>query len=204
VAIPSPYGGTVIEKPAVEGARFMAGEPLYRIVDLSRVWVIAQVFEQDLTSVALGQAAVVRVQAYPDRSFPGRVGFLYPTVGRETRTAQVRIELANPGGALKADMVASVEIAAPVGRRSVLTVPDSAVIDSGARQVVLIEKGEGRFEPRPVRIGARGDGHVQVLDGVASGDRVVVSANFLIDAESNLKAALQAFGADGAAAGHQH
>ena len=194
VTIPSPVSGTVIEKPALQGMRFMPGETLYKIVDMSTVWLIAEVFEQDLATVAVGQPAKIVVKAYPDRSFAGRVAFIYPTVGGQTRTARVRIEISNPGDLLKQDMYAGVEIASPVGRRDVLAVPDSAVIDNGVRQVVLIDRGEGRFEPRPVRLGEKGDGYVEVRDGVAVDERVVVGANFLIDAESNLKAALSGFG----------
>ena len=200
VTIPSPVSGTVIEKPALQGMRFMPGETLYKIVDMSTVWLIAEVFEQDLATVAVGQPAKIVVKAYPDRSFAGRVAFIYPTVGEQTRTARVRIEIPNPGDLLKQEMYASVEITSPVGRRDVLAVPDSAVIDNGARQVVLIDRGEGRFEPRPVLLGEKGDGYVEVRDGVAADERVVVGANFLIDAESNLKAALSGFGGGE----HQH
>ena len=200
VTIPSPVSGTVIEKPSVQGMRFMPGEPLYRIVDMSTVWLIAEVFEQDLAGVRVGQSATITVKAYPGRSFTGRVAFIYPVVGEQTRTARVRIEMANPDDLLKADMYASVEIASPVGSRDVLAIPESAVIDSGARQVVLIDHGDGRFEPRAVKLGDRAEGYVAVIDGVRADERVVVSANFLIDAESNLKAALSSF----AGGGHQH
>ena len=196
----SPYAGTVVEKKAVEGMRFMPGEPLYTIVDLSQVWLIAEVFEQDLAGVAVGHTATIEVRAFPSRTFTGRVAFVYPTVGGETRTARVRIEIANPGGLLKEQMIAGVVIAAPSSRRGVIAVQDSAVIDSGRRQVVLIERSEGRFEPRPVRLGTRAGGFVEVLEGVRESERVVTSANFLIDAESNLRAALQAF----TAGEHQH
>jgi Cu(I)/Ag(I) efflux system membrane fusion protein len=200
VTIPSPVTGTVIEKPSVQGMRFMPGEPLYRIVDLSTVWLIADVFEQDLGSVRVGQEAVVGVKAYPGRSFSGRVAFVYPTVGAETRTAQVRLELPNPDELLKAGMYATVEIAAPLDARDVLAVPESAVLDSGSRQVVLVDHGDGRFEPRAVSLGERAGGYVAVTEGLADGESVVVSANFLIDAESNLKAALSSFAGEG----HQH
>jgi Cu(I)/Ag(I) efflux system membrane fusion protein len=198
--LPSPVSGTVIEKPALQGMRFMPGETLYKIVDMSTMWLIADVFEQDLAHVRPGQEAAITVKAYPGRRFTGRVAFIYPAVGQETRTARVRIELPNPDEVLKAEMYASVEIAAPLGPRDVLAVPDSAVIDNGNRQVVLIDLGGGRFAPRVVRLGERADGYVAVLDGLDDGERVVVSANFLIDAESNLKAALGSF----AAQGHQH
>jgi Cu(I)/Ag(I) efflux system membrane fusion protein len=202
VTVRSPFPGVVIEKKAVEGMRFMAGEPLYRIADVATVWVIAEVFEQDLANVEVGQSAKVVLKAYPGRSYQGRATFVYPTVSRETRTAKVRIEMPNPMGEIKADMYANVEIETPVGQPDTLAVPDSAVIDSGTRQVVLIERGEGKYEPRVVHLGRKGENFIEVLDGVAAGERVVVSANFLIDAESNLRAALRAFSSpDGPGAG---
>lgn len=200
VAIPSPVSGTVIDKPALKGMRFMPGEALYKIVDMSTVWLIAEVFEQDLANIRVGQDATITVRAYPERTFSGRVAFIYPVVGQETRTARVRIEMPNPDDLLKADMYANVEIASPLGPRDVLAIPESAVIDSGTRQVVLIDHGDGRFEPRAVKLGDRAEGYVAVIDGVSADERVVVSANFLIDAESNLKAALSSFVGEG----HQH
>jgi RND family efflux transporter MFP subunit len=201
VTIPSPVAGTVIEKPALQGMRFMPGEPLYKIVDMSQMWLLAEVYEQDLANVRVGQEATIALRAHPGRTFEGRVSFIYPSVGEATRTARVRIEIPNPGGELKADMYAIIEIASSLGPRSVLAVPESAVLDNGVRQVVLVDHGEGRFEPRPVKLGARADGYVEVIEGVRNGEPVVVSANFLIDAESNLKAALGGFGGE---AGHQH
>ena len=200
ITVQAPADGVVIEKKAVEGMRIMAGEMLYRLVDLSSVWVIAEVFEQDLALVKPGQDASVTVNAYPGRRFPGRVSFVYPTLSAETRTARVRLEIPNPDGELRADMYASVELAAAMGG-STLVVPDSAVLDSGTRQVVLVDRGEGRFEPRPVRTGAKGDGYYEVLEGVAEDEKIVVSATFLIDAESNLRAALRAFAPEAQAPG---
>jgi Cu(I)/Ag(I) efflux system membrane fusion protein len=185
----APVSGVVLDKPAVQGMRFMPGEMLYRIADLSRLWIIAEVFEQDLAPIRVGQAAKIAVNAYPGRAFEGRVAFIYPTLKAETRTARVRVELPNPEDLLKPDMYVSVELAAGEPRK-VVAVPDSAVLDSGTRQVVLVERGEGRYEPRQVRIGTRADDHVEVLDGLREGEKVVVRANFLIDSESNLKAAL--------------
>jgi Cu(I)/Ag(I) efflux system membrane fusion protein len=185
--------GLVLEKTAVEGMRFMPGEPLYKIADLSTVWLIAEVFEQDLASVHEGQMAKVTLAAYPGTEFTGKVAFIYPMVSRDTRTAKVRIEMANPDGRLKTDMYATVEIAAPLTADAVVAVPDSAVLNSGSRQAVLIDRGEGRFEPREVTLGARTDGYYQILNGVQPDEKVVVGANFLIDAESNLRAALNAF-----------
>lgn len=192
ISVLSPVAGTVVEKMAVEGMRYQPGETLFRIVDTSTMWVLAEVYEQDLAFVKVGDMAKVTVNTWPDRSFPGRVTFIYPSVGKESRTAKLRIEVANPDGLLRADMAATVEIEAPIAGRWV-AVPDSAVIDSGKRQVVLVERGEGRYEPRPVKLGARVQGYVQVLDGLKPGERVVTSATFLIDAESNLRAALGAF-----------
>ena len=200
VTWPAPFSGIVLDKAAFEGMRFMPGDPLYKIGGLSPIWVIAEVFEQDLAQVAVGQRATVTIKAYPGRTFEGRVAYIYPTVGAETRTGRVRIELPNPRGDLKADMYASVEVDTPAGAAKVLAVPDSAVIDDGTRQVVLVDRGEGRFEPRPVKTGARVDGFAEVREGVQAGEAVVVSANFLIDAESNLKAALGSF----TSGEHQH
>ncbi|HZX31491.1 MAG TPA: efflux RND transporter periplasmic adaptor subunit [Rhodocyclaceae bacterium] len=189
----SPVSGIVTEKKAVQGMRFMPGEALYQVADLSSVWVVADVFEQDIGLVKSGAKAKVRINAYPDKVFEGSVTYVYPTLKAETRTVPVRIELPNPGQLLKPAMFAQVEL--PVGGKGrVVTVPTSAVIDSGTRQIVLVQQGEGRFEPREVKLGARGDDYVEVIDGVKDGEPVVVSANFLIDAESNLKAAVGGFG----------
>ena len=188
--------GVVMEKKAVAGMRFMPGEMLYQIADLSSVWVLVDVFEQDLGLVRLGQSVKIKFDAYPDKAFTGKVTFIYPTVMPETRTAKVRIELPNPAGLLRPAMYARVEIASGRGRGKVLAVPDSAVLDTGTRQLVLVQRGEGAFEPRPVKLGMRTDGYIEVLGGIKAGESVVVSANFLIDAESNLKAALSGFGHD--------
>ena len=188
----SPVGGVVLEKKAVAGMRFMPGEMLYQIADVSAVWVLADVFERDIAQVKVGQKARLTINAYPEKSFNGTIAYIYPTLKAETRTVPVRIELANPDGLLKPAMYASVELA--VGARDkVVTVPVSAVIDSGTRQIVLLQKGAGRFEPHEVKLGARSDEYVEVREGIAAGDAVVVAANFLIDAESNLKAALGGF-----------
>ena len=194
VTLRSPASGAVIEKPAIQGKRFMPGEVLYQIADLSKVWVLADVFEQDLGIVQRGQSAIIRMDAYPDKVFNGEVTFIYPTVMPETRTAKVRIELPNVQGLLKPAMYGRVEFASTHGKNKVLTVSDSAVLDSGIRRLVLVDLGEGRFEPRTVKLGIHADGYAEVLEGLEAGETVVVSANFLIDAESNLKAALGGFG----------
>jgi Cu(I)/Ag(I) efflux system membrane fusion protein len=186
----SPVTGIVLEKPAQEGIRFMPGELLFRIADLSTVWLLAEVFEQDIGGVRLGQAVQVHINAYPERLFGGKVGFIYPTLATETRTVKVRIELPNAESLLKPGLYGSVTLAALEDRDERLAVPDSAVIDSGARQVVLVQRGEGRFEPHVVKLGRQADGYWEVLEGLDVGDEVVTRANFLIDAESNLKSAL--------------
>jgi len=189
----SPVSGIVTEKKAVQGMRFMPGEALYQVADLSSVWVIADVFEQDIGLVKVGAKARVKISAYPDKVFEGTITYVYPTLNAETRTVPVRLELANPVLRLKPAMFAQVEL--PVGDRGqVLTVPDSAVIDSGTRRIVLVQVKEGRFEPREVKLGARSDSYIEVLEGVKEGEQVVVAANFLIDAESNLRAAIGGLG----------
>ncbi len=200
LTLTAPASGFIVKDPPVAGMRFMPGEPLFKIADLSRVWLIADVFEQDLALVHVRSRGTISVSAFPDRTFPGEVTFIYPTLNPETRTARVRIELANPQGALKPGMYGTVQIDAGP-KRDVLAVPDSAVIDSGTRQTVLVAKGEGRFEPREVKLGARGDGFIEVLSGLKNGETVVTRANFLIDSESNLKAALSGFTADKNASG---
>jgi Cu(I)/Ag(I) efflux system membrane fusion protein len=190
--IRSPVSGVVMEKMVIEGMRAMAGDALFKIADLSSVWIIAEIFEQELRLVATGQTVRVMLDAYPEKVFEGKVTFIYPTINPETRTARVRIELPNPQGILKPMMYAHVELAGTA--RPALAIPESSVIEGGKRSRVLVDRGEGRFEPRPVRLGTRGDEWVEVLEGVKAGESVVVSANFLIDAESSLKSALERFG----------
>lgn len=189
----SPVAGIVTEKKALQGMRFMPGEALYQVADLSAVWVVADVFEQDVGLVKPGAKATVRINAYPDKAFTGAITYVYPTMNAETRTVPVRVEVANASQLLKPGMFAQVEL--PVAAKGeVVTIPTSAVIDSGTRRIVLIQAGEGRFEPREVKLGARSDTYVEVIEGVKDGEPVVVAANFLIDAESNLKAAVGGFG----------
>jgi Cu(I)/Ag(I) efflux system membrane fusion protein len=189
----SPADGVVLEKMAVEGMRFMAGEPLYRIADLSTVWLIAEVFEQDLGAIRQGQQATITVNSYQGATFSGKVDFIYPTVSHETRTGKVRVLVPNADQRLKPGMYANVALDAAIGDISVLAVPESAVIDSGVGQSVLVDRGEGRFEPREVKLGVHADRYYEVREGLKDGERVVTSANFLIDAESNLRAAFKTF-----------
>jgi Cu(I)/Ag(I) efflux system membrane fusion protein len=192
----SPVAGIVTEKKAFQGMRFMPGEMLYQVTDLSSVWVIADVFEQDIGLVRSGSKARLTFAAFPEQSYEGRITYVYPTLKADTRTVPVRIELANPGQRLKPAMFAQVELAIGAATK-VLAVPDSALIDSGTRRVVLVQMAEGRFEPREVEIGARSEQWVEIRKGLKAGEPVVVSANFLIDAESNLKAAIAGFGSGG-------
>src|SRR5712671_5341989 len=189
VSWPSPQDGEIVERAAVNGMRAAPGDVLFRIADHDVVWVLVDVAERDLSLIELGLTASVRLRAYPDRAFTGKVTLIYPHLMAETRTARIRIELPNPDNVLRPDMYADVEIATGT-EAPVVTVSSSAVIDSGERQIVLLDKGDGRFEPRTVKLGRRGDGRTEIKEGLAENDRVVVSANFLIDAESNLKAAL--------------
>ena len=191
---PSPATGDVIEKKVINGQRVMAGDELYRIADHSRVWIIADVAESDIASIKVGMWATVTLRSDPRQPFTGQVTFIYPELTAETRTVPVRIEVANPEGRLKTSMYADVVFQAGSEGGAVTAVPDDAVIDSGTKQVVLVAKGDGRFEPRAVKLGRRGDGYVEITDGLSPDEEVVTSANFLIDAESNLKAALQTFG----------
>jgi membrane fusion protein, copper/silver efflux system len=191
----APQRGTVIEKTAVAGMLADEGTVLYRLVDLSNMWVIAEAPETALAIARPGATARIAMNAFPGKVFEGTVTFVYPEVAMATRTAKVRIEVANPEGLLIPGMFASVSLAAPPGE-AVMTVPDSALIDSGARQVVLVARGEGLFEPRAVTAGRRSAGRVEIVAGLKGGETVVTSATFLIDAESNLRAALQGFTAN--------
>ncbi|WP_264047130.1 efflux RND transporter periplasmic adaptor subunit [Methylobacterium flocculans] len=182
--------GIVLQRTAIEGMKAAAGDTLFRIGDIATMWVLADVPERDLANIRVGQAASVRLRSAPGRTFSGKVGVIYPQVNPETRVTRVRIELPNPDGTLLPDMYADVEIATG-DAKPVVAVPDDAVIDTGERQIVLIDRGQGRFEPKAVKVGVRGGGYTEIRDGVEAGDTVVTAANFLIDAESNLKAALQ-------------
>jgi Cu(I)/Ag(I) efflux system membrane fusion protein len=190
---PSPANGVVLSKRVINGQRVQAGDELYRIADLSTVWVVADVAEADLAAIRVGTPVKVTFRAYPTQPVEGKVALIYPEVKTETRTARVRIELPNPDGRLKADMYADVLFQPGIDAAPVIAVPNSAIIDSGTEQIVLVAKGEGRFEPRRVTLGRRGEGYREVLEGLRAGEDVVTTATFLIDSESNLKAALKTF-----------
>ncbi len=196
---PAPASGVIMRKNVIDGQMVRAGEELYRIADLSNIWVIADVAEQDIGHLNVGAPAKVKFRAVPGETYEGRVTFILHELDSATRTAKVRIEVSNHDFRLKHEMYAEVEIESGTNDMQRLVVPVSAVIDSGNRQVVLVDKGEGRFEPRNVKLGLRGDGFMEIREGITAGEKVVVAANFLIDAESNLKAALQMFTAGSAA-----
>jgi Cu(I)/Ag(I) efflux system membrane fusion protein len=187
-----PRDGTVLEKPALVGMRFSSGDTLFRTADLSTVWIIAQVAEGDLAQIHEGQAANVQLKAFPNETREGKVERIYPELNMATRTVPVRIVLPNADGRLRPGLFAEVTFGTNSGD-AVVAIPDSAVIDSGRRRVAFVAKGEGLFEPRELETGARGDSFVEIRKGVDEGEDVVVRGTFLVDAESNLKAALAGF-----------
>ena len=193
LTLTAPTSGFVMEKNAILGQRFMSGETLYGIADLSRVWVVAKVPEQDLALVRVGGEVAISVNAVPGNPMPGVVSFIAPGIDRDTRTADVRINVPNPEGRLRAEMYATVVFAGGNEILATVAIPDSAIIDSGTRQVAIVAKADGLFEPRQVSVGSRANGYAAILNGVSEGETVVVNAAFLIDAESNLKSALQSF-----------
>jgi RND family efflux transporter MFP subunit len=189
--VSAPRDGIVVEKMAVEGQMVDAGMKLYRLADLGIVWVQAQVYEQDLAFVRLGQEATVSLSYLPDRKFRGRVTYVYPTVDEKTRTARVRMEFHNPGYFLKPGMFATVELQAEL-EPSVLLVPDMAVLRSGEKNTVFVALTGGKFEPRTVTLGPRSENNFyQVLSGLSEGERVVTSGQFMLDSESQLREAIQ-------------
>jgi multidrug efflux pump subunit AcrA (membrane-fusion protein) len=190
----SPVSGTVIEKNVVAGQQVMAGQLLLRVADLTQVWVDGDVFEQDLPSVRVGQQVRVEFRALPDAPRIGRVVSFEPTLDQATRTARVRVALANPGGQLRPGMFATLHLVAP-SQAATLVVPRSAVLSTGERSLVFVRRADGRLEPRQVALGLSDDTHVQVLRGLTHGDVVVASATFLVDAESNLGVAMGGMGA---------
>lgn len=186
--IHSPITGTVINKTALRGMHVQPGDELYTIADLSHLWILADIYEYELPLIEVGQAATVTLSYAPGTVLEGRVEFIYPTVDPQTRTARVRFGFGNPGERLKPGMYANVGLHIPLGTR--LVIPREAVLDSGERQIIFIHHGGGTLEWRTVKLGVRAENWVEVLEGVQEGDRVVTSANFLIDSESRLKAAV--------------
>ena len=188
----APQDGEVLERNAVNGMRAGPGAVLFRIADHQLVWAVLDVAERDLPQVTIGTKVIIRPRALAGRTFIGKVALIYPHLNAQTRTARIRVELDNPDEVLRPEMYVDAEIETGTPN-PVLAVPESAVLDDGTHQIVLVDKGEGRFEPREVKLGRRGGGYIEITAGISESDAAVTSANFLIDAESNLKAALKGF-----------
>ena len=185
----SPRSGFIIDKNVLLGQKIMAGENLYKIADLSKVWIYGEIYEYELPFIHKNQEAQISLVYYPGESFTGKISYIYPYLNPETRTNRIRIEVDNPDFKLKPEMYANLTI--HIMHESRLTIPVDAVLDSGERKIVFVDKGDGYLEPREVKVGVRGEDSLEIIEGVALGERVVTSANFLIDSESSLKAALK-------------
>jgi Cu(I)/Ag(I) efflux system membrane fusion protein/cobalt-zinc-cadmium efflux system membrane fusion protein len=192
VTLYSQYSGTVITKNILEGQKIMAGQPLMQISNLSTLWLMADIYEYELSKIQLGLPARIRFNFMPGKTYSGRISFIYPTINPQTRTVKIRINVPNPNGELMPEMFANVEIN---GRRLGVhpIIPENAVIRSGMTNLVIISLGEGRFKPQTVTVGGYSNGYYQVLNGLSSGEKVVTSAQFLIDSESSLRAAVEQF-----------
>jgi Cu(I)/Ag(I) efflux system membrane fusion protein len=184
VAIVSPASGVILDKKVVQGQAIQAGEELYTIADLSDVWIDAQLREEDAGRVSVGSTAILQFTSYPGRAYAGRVTYVYPTLTEQARTVKARITVPNPGGRLKPGMYATVTITA--SGASALTVPRSAVVQTGERVLVFVDTGGGNMRAQPIQLGRTGSDYIEVLSGVVAGQRVVTSAQFLLDSESNL------------------
>lgn len=193
LALRSPYGGYVLEKNALEGQRVMMGDALYRLADLSVVWIEGEIFEKDLPAVRLGQQVTAEFEGLAGQTMAGRITYIYPTVNPETRTAKVRVVLANPGMRLKPGMYATLRMDGS-GSVATLGVPRSAVLQTGERSLVFVKAGNGQLQPREVKVGVASDDRVEILSGLRAGETVVASATFLVDAESNLGSLLGGMG----------
>lgn len=189
----APAGGYVLEKNVLAGQKIMGGEALYKVADLSTVWLEGEVFEQDLASVRVGQTVHADLEALPGEQRTGRIAYIYPTLNPDTRTVRVRVVVTNADLRLKPGMYATIRIAG-TERANVLTVPRSAVLSTGERNIVFVRETGGQLTPREITIGASSDDRIEVLRGLAAGQTVVASATFLIDAESNLGTALGGMG----------
>ena len=182
----APYGGYVLEKNVLAGQKIMMGDALYKVADLNTVWVEGDVFEQDLAAIRLGQSVTAEFESMPGRTRQGRITYIYPTINPETRTAKIRVALTNPRMELKPGMYATLRVDGRGATATALTVPRSAVLMTGQRNLVFVRRADGMLEPRDVTIGAANDERIVILRGLAAGDVVVSSATFLVDAESNL------------------
>ena len=181
----SPVSGYITQKMVVQGMKVMPGEKLFDVADFSHVWIVADIYEYELSTVRVGQPVKITLSYFPGRVWSSRIDYIYPVFSADTRTAKVRLTLPNPRGQLKPQMFTNVEIRIDLGRK--LTIPDSAAIDTGKGQVVYVDRGNGTFEPREIQTGLRADGAVEVLRGLKAGEKVASSANFLIDSEAQLK-----------------
>jgi RND family efflux transporter MFP subunit len=191
MTIYSPADGIVMEKMVRPGQNVMVGMELYKIADLSTVWVLADIYQYELPWIRLGQSVDIELSYLPGRSFKGTITYIYPYLSEETKTAKVRIQVHNTASIdLKPDMFATVKILSPLSLEAVV-VPDQAIIRSGERNIAVIALGGGYFDPREVKLGVQSEGYVQVLDGIKEGEKIVISSQFLIDSESNLKAAIR-------------
>ncbi len=188
ITLYAPFSGFVLEKSAYKGMNVMPGMALYKLGDLSVVWLYGDIYEYELPFVRLGQQASIQLTYLPGETFTGRVIYIYPSLNPETRTAKVRFEFPNPYEKLKPEMYANVEIKVHLGQK--LAVPEGAIINTGIRQMAIIDKGNGYFEPREVKVGSKVDDYYEVISGLKAGERVVTSASFLVDSESNLKEAM--------------
>jgi Barrel-sandwich domain of CusB or HlyD membrane-fusion/YtkA-like len=191
IEIDSPASGFIIDRKAFPNMYVQPGTKLYAVADLSTVWVYAQIFQNDIGRVKVGDPALVTVDSYPGQTFPAHVSFIWLEVDQATRRARVRLEIPNPDLKLLLGMFVNVELGLPLGDR--LVIPASGVFQSGTRQIVFVEHGDGYFEPRDIEVGARAGDDFVVLKGLEAGERIVTSANFLIDSESQLQAALGSF-----------
>jgi Cu(I)/Ag(I) efflux system membrane fusion protein len=188
----SPYEGFLLERMVYRGMNVMPGAALFKLADLSVVWIYADIYEYELPLIRLGQVASVKLAYLPSETFTGKVIYIYPSLDPKSRTAKVRLEFANPKGRLKPEMYADVNLKIDLGEK--LAVPEGAIIDTGIRQVAFIDKGSGYFEPREVKLGVKVDQYYEVIEGLKPGERVVTSANFLIDSESSFKEAVSGMG----------
>ncbi|HET9552453.1 MAG TPA: efflux RND transporter periplasmic adaptor subunit [Anaeromyxobacteraceae bacterium] len=198
VNLRSPVRGYVARKDVVKGLYVQPGTELFQIADLSTVWVLVDVYERELSRVRVGQRASFEVAAWPGRKFEGAVQFVYPALNTGSRTLQARLELRNPSLELRPGMYGDVTL--DTGGGEAVVVPAEALVDTGEQQYVFVDRGGGRFEPRAVRAGATGGGQVAILEGLADGEKVVTTANFLLDSESRLRAAVEGFAAPAPAA----
>lgn len=181
----SPVSGYVTQKMVVAGMRIMPGEKMFDIVDLSSLWVIADIYEYELPFIKVGNQAAVTLAYLPGVEMISRIDYIYPSLSAETRTVKIRLKLTNRHNQLKPQMFGNVEIKINLGRK--LVVPESAVMDTGRAMVVYVDLGDGEFEPREIKTGIRTDGYIEVLRGLKSGESVVAAANFLVDSEAQLK-----------------